>query len=37
VRALDALQFAPCECLRTQNLDVHPASYDERLIATAKQ
>lgn len=37
VRSLDALHLASLEYLRSQRLEVRLASYDDRMIATAKR
>ncbi len=37
VRTLDAIHLASVEFLRGQHLDVHLASYDERMIAAARR
>jgi hypothetical protein len=37
VRTLDALHLASVEYLRTQRLEVRLASYDERMVTTARR
>ena len=37
VRTLDAIHLASVEFLRSQQIDVHLASYDERMLAAARR